>query len=191
MVENTTSLRGHYQQKETIHDYIILMGIEQRNNIKGGFSNKKQNYVNYESFREALQEYDYPNETVENRGSKNMKCFIDAANTKYKLDHNESFLEYFPTTVSGAAMGALMLPIIYRSLIDKACCSNTHELPTYAYVTTAIIGMIAGGNLVYKSQYYMKEYDLEQQAFVDAARECYNNIHKPVGELLPPEVDAY
>ncbi|MCT4635505.1 MAG: hypothetical protein N4A31_04590 [Rickettsiales bacterium] len=191
MVENTTSLRGHYQQKETIHDYIILMGIEQRNNIKGGYSNKKQNYVNYESFREALQEYDYPNETVENRGNKNMKCFIDAANTKYEVDHNEYFFEYSLSTVCGTAIGALMLPIISHGLMNIAYCSRTHELPTYAYVVTTIIGMIAGGSLGYKGQYYIKEYDLEQQAFVDAAHECYNNIHKPVGELPPPEVDAY
>lgn len=35
MVETTTSLRGHSQQKATINDYIILMGVEKRGNING------------------------------------------------------------------------------------------------------------------------------------------------------------
>lgn len=167
------------------------MGIEQRGNIKGEYSNKKQNYVNYKPFRESLKEYDYPNETVESKGSKNMKCFIDAANTKYEVDHNEYFSEYFPSTAYGAIVGTIILPVISHGLMDIACCYNAYKIPTYVYVATAIVGMIAGGHLGYKSLYYAIEHDLEQQAFVDAAHECYNNIHKPIGELSSQEIDVY
>lgn len=192
MVESTTSLRGHYQQKETIHDYITLMGIEQRGNIKGKYVNIKPSYVNYKVFRKALQEYDYPDEAIKNRGSKNMKCFIDAANTKYEVVSSEYYSEYFTSTVIGAALGAVTLPILSHVFVGLAYCSDAHnKLSQGIYYATITVGGIIGGAFGYELTDYLIEYNLEQQAFVDAAHKCYDNIHEPVGEITATEMDAY
>lgn len=149
--------------------------------------------MNYEVFRKKLQEYEYPDEAIENNGSRNMKCFIDAANNKYEVVNNEGFSDYFFPTTFGEILGMIFISTLANGLNDSLnYCLNIQYNPSLPVLKfTAIIGAIAGGAADYKLRDTPVKHFLEQKSFIDAAHECYDNIHKPIGEIATPEVEVH
>lgn len=155
-------------QIETIYNFIDLMGIQNRN----------ENFrisVDYFYFRKTLQAYNQEALSDNERYSaEEIKCFIQAANTKYEVINDEGFINKF---VFPAGIGSIVGGLVSTYVVHKLLCKPLNGLPGII-----IIGAITGAVLGYEFHDAIMEYELEQNAFVEQVFECYNSIY-PIEEI--------
>ena len=150
-------------QIETIYDFIDLMGIKDRHeNFRIG--------IDYFDFRKTLQAYNQESLSDNERYSaEEIKCFIQAANTKYEVINDEGFINKF---VFPAFIGSVVGGLISVYIANNLPCKSLNGLPGIV-----IIGAITGAVLGYEFYDIFMEHELEQNAFVEQVFECYNSMY--------------
>ena len=168
-----TGLRGSSSQREEIYDFIDLIALKEKH-IK-----EVEVDINYFQFREILRDYSHnindPENIVDSHrySHETMRCFVDAANTKYEVASNfhnwhSKFASSFMSAIGGGCVSSFLGCLVKNTFISW--------------------GIIAAGTLGgARLGWSFADNALEQREFADAALECYESI-APAGEVGVAEV---